>query len=252
MIPRVSSVSGRWSVTKSAAPSTSSSSAQRARPRPRGSGRRRRTGRSRRPASRGRSPAARPAGRSGRSRARRASCPASSIPPQRERSQLPCFSAACACGMLRASATQEPDRLLRGRNDGGVGRIRYDDAAVCRRIEVDVVDPDSRPADHLQLPGALDQVGGELGRRADDDRVVVADRLREIGLGVDVDVEVLTKQVDARLRDRLADEDARALQALLTRGQAPRRPRAPRSPPRRARCPHRHRSARARPRRAPS
>ena len=33
---------------------------------------------------------------------------ASSIPPQRERSQRPSFSAACACGMLRASATSSP------------------------------------------------------------------------------------------------------------------------------------------------
>ena len=30
------------------------------------------------------------------------------MPPQRERSQRPSFSAACACGMLRASATISP------------------------------------------------------------------------------------------------------------------------------------------------
>ena len=57
---------------------------------------------------RGRSRGGRPAGRSGRSRSRRASCPPSSIPLQRERSQRPCLSAACACGMLRASATIRP------------------------------------------------------------------------------------------------------------------------------------------------
>ena len=34
--------------------------------------------------------------------------PSSSTPLQRERSQRPCFSAACACGMLRASATSNP------------------------------------------------------------------------------------------------------------------------------------------------
>ena len=40
--------------------------------------------------------------------------------------------------------------------------------------------PDARPADHAQPLGALDQVGRELGLRADDDRVVVGDPLGEI------------------------------------------------------------------------
>ena len=54
---------------------------------------------------------------------------------------------------------------------------------------------------------ALDQVGGQLRRRADDDRVVAADDLREVAVGVDVDVEARAQQLDAGLRDRLADED---------------------------------------------
>jgi hypothetical protein len=32
------------------------------------------------------------------------------------------------------------------------------------RIEIDVVDPHSGAPDHLQLAGALDQIGRELGR----------------------------------------------------------------------------------------
>ena len=67
--------------------------------------------------------------------------------------------------------------------------------------------PDAGAADHLQPLGALDQVGGELRRRADDDRVVAADRLREVGVAVDVDVEALAQELDARVGDRLADED---------------------------------------------
>ena len=69
--------------------------------------------------------------------------------------------------------------------------------------------PDAGAADHLQPLGARDQVGGELRRRADDDRVVVADRLREIRVAVDVDVEARAQELDARVGDRLADEDAR-------------------------------------------
>ena len=53
-------------------------------------------------------PGARPAGRSGRSRRGRASCPRSSTPANRERSQRPSFSAACACGIERASASRSP------------------------------------------------------------------------------------------------------------------------------------------------
>ena len=136
--------------------------------------------------------------------------PASSIPPQRERSQAALLQGRMRLRDVAREGDQEPDRLLRGRDDGRVGRVRDDDPAVRRRIDVDVVDPDAGPADHLQPVGALDQVGGQLGRRADDDRVVVADGLREIGVAVDVDVEVLAEQLDARLGDRLADEDPRA------------------------------------------
>ena len=80
-----------------------------------------------------------------------------------------------------------------------------------------------------------------------DDRVVAADRLGEVGVAVDVDVEALAQQVDARLGDRLADEDpgashaacarvrlerARDRDAALDLGAQPRRARAR---PRRAR-----------------
>ena len=233
MIPVVSSVSGRWSVTKSAAPSTLVQRRRRARCRPRGSGPRRRTGRSRRPACP--SPTA-----------RRATCwpirpkprtpsvlSASSIPPQRERSQAALFQRGMGLRDVAREGDQQADRLLRGRDDGRVGRVRDDDPAVGRRIDVDVVDPDAGPADHLQPAGALDQVGGQLGRRADDDRVVVADRLREIGVAVDVDVEVLAEELDARLGDRLADEDPRPLRALARIRPARRRVRLERarSPP---------------------
>ena len=75
---------------------------------------------------------------------------------------------------------EQADRVLRGRDDGRLGRVRDDDPAPRRRLDVDVVDADARAADHLQPVGARDQLGGQLRRRADDDRVVAADRLREV------------------------------------------------------------------------
>ena len=55
-----------------------------------------------------------------------------------------------------------------------------------------------------------EQLGGELGGRPDDDGVVVADRLGEVAVAVDVDVEPVAQKADSGLRDRLTDEDARA------------------------------------------
>ena len=84
---------------------------------------------------------------------------------------------------------EEADRVLRGGDDRGVWRVGDDDPAARGRLDVDVVDPDSGPSDHLQPLGTLDQLGGQLRGRADDDRVVAADDLLERALGIDVHVE---------------------------------------------------------------
>ena len=100
-------------------------------------------------------------------------------------------------------------------DDRRLGRVRDDDPAAGRGLDVDVVDPDAGAADHLQPLGPLDQVGVELRRRADDDRVVVADRLGEVAVRVHVDVEALAEELDARVGDRLADEDSRGSHGLV-------------------------------------
>ena len=102
---------------------------------------------------------------------------------------------------------EQPDRVLGGGDDGRVGRVRDDDPAARRRLDVDVVDADAGAADHLQPLGALDQVGGQLRRRADHDRVVAADDLGERRVAVLVDVEARAQQLDAGGGDRLPDED---------------------------------------------
>ena len=100
--------------------------------------------------------------------------------------------------------------MLRGGDDRRLGRVRDDDPAARCGLDVDVVDADARAADHLQPVGLLDQRRVELRRGADDDRVVVADRLGEVAVRVHVDVEALAKQLEPRLGDRLADEDSQA------------------------------------------
>ena len=104
---------------------------------------------------------------------------------------------------------EQPDRVLRRRDDGRLRRVGDDDATARRRFDIHVVDADPRAPDYLQAQGPVDQLCGELGRRADDDRVVEIDDLRELTVRVHVDVEALAQKVDARRGDRLADEDAR-------------------------------------------
>ncbi len=100
----------------------------------------------------------------------------------------------------------QPDRLLRGRDDGRLRSIRDDDPLPRGRIDVDVVHPDPRPPDHLQPLRALDQLAREPRRRADHDRVVAGDDLLERRLRVDVDLEPLAEELEACLGDGLADE----------------------------------------------
>ncbi len=88
---------------------------------------------------------------------------------------------------------EQPDRVLRRRDDGRLGRVRDDDAAAGRRLDVDVVDADARTADHLQVRRAIDQLRSQLRRRADDDPVVAVDDRGEVAVCVDVDVEVLAQ-----------------------------------------------------------
>src|SRR5439155_1343192 len=87
----------------------------------------------------------------------------------------------------------------------------YDDPAPRRRLDVDVVDAYAGAADDAQAVGALQELGGQLRRRPDDDRVVPADPLGEVPVRFHVDVEPLPQELDTGLRDRLADEDAQAL-----------------------------------------
>jgi hypothetical protein len=108
---------------------------------------------------------------------------------------------------------EQADRVLGRRDDGRLGRVGDDDPAARGRVDVDVVHPHSGAADDLQPVRPRNQVAVELRCRADDDRLVVADRLGQVAVRVHVHVEALTEQVDARLGDLLPDQDARLAQA---------------------------------------
>ena len=134
------------------------------------------------------------------------------MPVKRARSQRPGLERRVRLRDVPREREEEGDRVLGGGDDGRLGGVRDDDPAARRRLDVDVVDADSGAADHLQPLGALDQRRVELRRRADDDRVVVADDRGEVRLAVLVDVEALAQELEARFGDRLADEDARVAQ----------------------------------------
>ena len=103
---------------------------------------------------------------------------------------------------------QEPDRVLGRRGDRRLRRVGDDDPAPRGGLHVDVVHPHSGPADHLQAPGALEHLGGQLGCGADDDAVVVADLVAQVAVRVDIDVEPLAQELDPGVGDRLPDEDS--------------------------------------------
>ncbi len=99
--------------------------------------------------------------------------------------------------------------MLGGGHDVGLGRVGDDDPAAGGSRDVDVVDADAGAPDHAQLTGPLDQIGRELGGRAHEDAVVLADPLGQLlvaPVDPEVDVEVLAQQIHARLADLLLDE----------------------------------------------
>ena len=124
---------------------------------------------------------------------------------------------------------QQADRVLGRRDDGRLGRVRDDDPSARRGLDVDVVHAHPGAADHLEPVGPLDQVGGQLRRRADDDRVVVADLLRQVAVRVDVDLVALAQELDAGVGDLLPDEDLRAHTVVRSNTSSARPTATPRS-----------------------
>ena len=111
---------------------------------------------------------------------------------------------------VAAEGEHQRQGVLGGGDRVRFGRVGDDDAAAGRGGDVDVVDAGAGAADHLEALGPLDQLRRHLGRRADEQRVVGADRLAQLLLGhleAEVDLEALAQQLDAGVGDLLLDED---------------------------------------------
>ena len=124
-------------------------------------------------------------------------------------------------GLRDVAAEREHQRhRVLGRGDRvRLGSVGDDDAALGGRLDVDVVHARSGPADHLEPLGAVDQVRCELGGRADQDAVELADpllELRAVPVEAELDVEALPQQLDAGVGDLLLDEDLGLLVHRLT------------------------------------
>ena len=94
----------------------------------------------------------------------------SSTPPNFERSHLPAVSAGVRLRDVAREREHQRHGVLGGGDDVRLRRVGDDDAALGRGLDVDVVDADAGAADDAEVVGAVDQVGGQLRRRADQDR----------------------------------------------------------------------------------
>ena len=143
------------------------------------------------------------AGRSGRTRAHRAS---SHRPPRRRTRPLP-LARRQRRMRLRHVARQrqhQRDRVLRRRHDVRLRRVRDDDPPLGRRGTSTLSTPIAGAPDHPQPAGALERSASTRVAERISIAVVVADALGELLTrqpSADVDLEALAQQVDAGVGD---------------------------------------------------
>ena len=94
--------------------------------------------------------------------------PCSSTPSHFERSQRPATSGGVGLGDVAGLGQQQGHGLLGHREDVRGRGVDHHDAALGRRGDVDVVEPDAGPAHHLERGAGLEHLGGHLGGGADD------------------------------------------------------------------------------------
>ena len=94
-------------------------------------------------------------------------------------------------GDLAGHGEHQGDGVLGGGDGVAVGRVHDHDAVRGGRLDVDIVDADAGAADDLQLLGLGQNLGGDLGGRADGQALVVADDGAQLGglqAGLEIDV----------------------------------------------------------------
>ena len=99
--------------------------------------------------------------------------------------------------------------MLRGRDGVPGRRVDDGDAGARGRVQVDVVDAHTRPADDLQPRPGCDQRGVHVDAAAHDEGVVGADDVAQLLCrqpGPDVDLVAGSKRLDTLGCDRLGDQ----------------------------------------------
>ena len=170
--------------------------------------------------------------------------PASSIPVKRCRSQRARRQRSMRLRDVAGEREEKGDRVLGRGVHRRLRRVRDDDPAPRGGGDVHVVDSDSRATDDLEPPRTVDEICVEGRGGPDHDRVELADDRPELRVGILDDVEAVAEELQPRIGDRLADEDARAIRHARRRD----RPRAPGLSQPRARSPLHARRATSRPR----
>ncbi len=70
--------------------------------------------------------------------------------------------------------------MLRGRNSIAVGCVHDDDSALGRRFDIDIIDPDTGPADNPQFRRGIHQIGRYRRRTAYNHTIGVCDPNRNL------------------------------------------------------------------------
>ena len=85
-------------------------------------------------------------------------------------------------GQLARQRHHQRDGVLGGGDGIAERRVHHDHAGGGRGGNIDVVDADAGAADHFQLLRRLDHIGGDFGRGADGDAVILIDDLEQFFL----------------------------------------------------------------------
>ena len=112
-----------------------------------------------------------------------------------ERFHSPALSEAMRLRHVAGDREQQRDGVLGGADDVRLRRVDHHDAAAGRGLDVDVVEPDAGPGDHLQLRRGSERLGVDRGRAADDHRVGVGQRGQQRGPVGAVDVAYLEVRI---------------------------------------------------------
>ena len=86
-------------------------------------------------------------------------------------------------GQLARQRQHQRDRVLRRGDRVAERRVHHDHAGRRGGGNIDIVDADAGATDDFEVLGRLDDVGGDLGRRADRDAVILVDDLEQFFLG---------------------------------------------------------------------